>query len=189
MAKYDYEGGCPCGLYRTCQPSCFHYKEEPMSLGSKLAETLDALEAANLKTLEEKANADIEKIKQERDKLVRMVDGFRSQIETAITNGRVPLIKEKDYEKKNWIRSAVAKKAKHQDVWDNFGSWARTNAIYIVVKEAHDGIGIEDWVNITVEPVRKGYRGFAPSKSNEYCSECGLPHSECDPDGVGHYRG
>lgn len=25
MAKYDYGGGCPCGLYRECIPQCEHY--------------------------------------------------------------------------------------------------------------------------------------------------------------------
>lgn len=26
MAKYDYGGGCPCGLEAECPPSCRHYK-------------------------------------------------------------------------------------------------------------------------------------------------------------------
>jgi len=26
MAKYDYGGGCPCGLYRECDPYCKNYK-------------------------------------------------------------------------------------------------------------------------------------------------------------------
>lgn len=26
MAKYDYGGGCPCGLYRECPPECEHYQ-------------------------------------------------------------------------------------------------------------------------------------------------------------------
>ncbi len=25
MAKYDHGGGCPCGLYRECPPSCSNY--------------------------------------------------------------------------------------------------------------------------------------------------------------------
>lgn len=29
MAKYDYGGGCPCGLYRECEPNC-EYKEIKM---------------------------------------------------------------------------------------------------------------------------------------------------------------
>jgi hypothetical protein len=30
LAKYDYGGGCPCGLYRECEPNC-EYKEIKMS--------------------------------------------------------------------------------------------------------------------------------------------------------------
>ena len=29
MAKYDYGGGCPCGLYKECEPNC-EYKETKM---------------------------------------------------------------------------------------------------------------------------------------------------------------
>jgi len=27
MAKYDHGGGCPCGLYKECEPGCREYKE------------------------------------------------------------------------------------------------------------------------------------------------------------------
>lgn len=30
MAKFDQGGGCPCGLYRECEPNC-EYKENKMS--------------------------------------------------------------------------------------------------------------------------------------------------------------
>ncbi len=35
MAKYDHGGGCPCGLYKECEPGCREYKE---SLTSDFAE-------------------------------------------------------------------------------------------------------------------------------------------------------
>jgi hypothetical protein len=30
MAKYDYGGGCPCGLERECPPGCQHYVHPPL---------------------------------------------------------------------------------------------------------------------------------------------------------------
>lgn len=30
MAQYDHGGGCPCGLYRECEPSCREYKGDKM---------------------------------------------------------------------------------------------------------------------------------------------------------------
>lgn len=27
MAKYDYGGGCPCGLYRECEPTCRNFRD------------------------------------------------------------------------------------------------------------------------------------------------------------------
>lgn len=29
MAKYDYGGGCPCGLEKECPPGCQHYVHQP----------------------------------------------------------------------------------------------------------------------------------------------------------------
>ena len=31
MAKFDQGGGCPCGLYRECEPNCEHNKENKMT--------------------------------------------------------------------------------------------------------------------------------------------------------------
>ena len=31
MAKFDHGGGCPCGLYRTCEPECEHYRRDDLS--------------------------------------------------------------------------------------------------------------------------------------------------------------
>lgn len=28
MAKYDYGGGCPCGLQKECEPGCEYYNRE-----------------------------------------------------------------------------------------------------------------------------------------------------------------
>lgn len=41
MAKYDHGGGCPCGLYKECDPGCREYKE---SLASDFAEFHKMLE-------------------------------------------------------------------------------------------------------------------------------------------------
>ena len=35
MAKFDQGGGCPCGLYRECEPKCEHNTNK----GSKMSET------------------------------------------------------------------------------------------------------------------------------------------------------
>ena len=38
MAKYDYGGGCPCGLYRECIPQCENFHPQPISEASKQKE-------------------------------------------------------------------------------------------------------------------------------------------------------
>ncbi len=143
------------------------------TLGQKLAATLDELEKAKIKGLEQQANADREKIRQERIKLSRLKDDTIVTLTASIVEGKVPLIKIKDYDRKKWVQDAVKGKAAHQDIWDELARWARENALHIRVEDAHDGVGIESWINLSVVPVRPGTRS------------AGLK----DELGVGEYRG
>jgi hypothetical protein len=36
LAKYDYGGGCPCGLERECPPGCQHYVHPPLRETTKV---------------------------------------------------------------------------------------------------------------------------------------------------------
>jgi len=143
------------------------------TLGQKLAATLDELEQAKIKGLEQQANADREKIRQERIKLSRLKDDTIATLTASIVEGKVPLVKIKDYDQKKWVQDAVKSKAAHQDIWDELTDWARKNALYIKIEDAHDGVGIESWINLTVVPVRPGTRS------------AGLK----DDLGIGDYRG
>jgi hypothetical protein len=35
MAKYDYGGGCPCGLYRECIPQCENHHPSIVAMGKE----------------------------------------------------------------------------------------------------------------------------------------------------------
>jgi hypothetical protein len=143
------------------------------TLGQKLAATLDDLEKAKIEGLEKQANADREKIRKERLSLTRLKDDTIASLTASIVDGRVPLIKIKDYDRKKWVQEAVKGKAAHQDIWNELTSWARSNALHMKIEDAHDGVGIESWINLTVVPVRPGTRSMGLKE--------GL--------GVGDYRG
>ena len=143
------------------------------TLGQKLAATIDELEKAKIEGLEKQANADREKIRKERLSLTRLKDDTIATLTSSIEEGKVPLIKIKDYDQKKWVQDAVKSKAAHQDIWDELTAWARKNALYIKIEDAHDGVGIESWINLTVVPVRPGTRS------------AGLK----DDLGIGDYRG
>ena len=128
------------------------------NLGSKLAATLDELESDKIKSVADKENADLEKIRKERAALEVLRDETINQITNSIESGKVPRIVVKSYEKRQWILDAVKGNAAHQAVWENLKSWARTNALVIRVIEEHDGGGMESWISITVDPVRPGTR-------------------------------
>lgn len=132
-----------------------------VNLGAKLAATLDELEKAKIKGLEQQANADLEKIRKERASLSHLKDETIATITAAIEAGRVPHIKVKDYTRQEWIRKAIKSGAAHQDIWNELTSWARANALVVIAKEDHDGVGIESWISLTVHPVRPGTRSYS----------------------------
>lgn len=143
------------------------------TLGQKLAATLDELEKAKIEGLEKQANADREKIRKERLSLTRLKEDTIANLTASIVEGKVPLIKIKDYDRRKWVQEAVKGKAAHQDIWNELTAWARSNALHIKIEDAHDGVGIESWINLTVVPVRPGYRSL----------------KEMEGLGVGDYRG
>jgi len=131
-----------------------------MKLGEKLAKTVDELEAAKIKKLEEQAAADLAKVRKERQELHNFVDDFRQYLIDTITADKVPAQKVKNYERQQWIRDAVKGTAKHQDIWNGLRNWAREQALTIIAREDHDGMGMESWITLTADAVRPGTRGL-----------------------------
>jgi hypothetical protein len=128
-------------------------------LGDKLAKTIDELEAAKIKALNEKAAADLAKVRRERQELFNFVDDFRQYLIDVIVAEKVPAKKVANYDRQRWIRDAVKGNAAHQDIWNSLRDWAREQRITVVAREEHDGMGMESWITLTVEPVRAGTRG------------------------------
>lgn len=143
---------------RNVRTTTFNTVAKQSTLGEKLAKTLDELDAANVKALEAKAAADLAKIRRERQELNNFVDDFRQYLIDTIVAERVPAQKVKNYDRQQWIRDAVKGSAKHQDIWNGLRDWARDQRVVIVAREDHDGVGIESWITLTVEPVRRGTR-------------------------------
>lgn len=131
-----------------------------MKLGEKLAKTVDELEAAKIKKLEEQAAADLAKVRKERQELHNFVEDFRQYLIDTITADKVPAQKVKNYERQQWIRDAVKGTAKHQDIWNGLRNWAREQALTVIAREEHDGMGMESWITLTADAVRPGTRGL-----------------------------
>jgi hypothetical protein len=153
----------------------YYKKEEPtMTLGEKLKATFAELEQAQIKGAEAQHNADMEKIRKERkdieDKLDKMRDLFVEQIEA----GKVPLKKIKNMEWKDWVKAASRSgKASHQDLWNEFTNFWAKEGLSIRINDAHDGGGMEDWINVTLVllPV------LVHRSSNSFSSKIGI-HTE-----------
>lgn len=179
VANYDYGGGCACGLFKECIPTCKNYTPSTLdinvqpSLGDQLKDILEELETAKIKGLEEKAKADREKIRQRRLELHNFLNDFYGYVVKTIMEGRVPLCKVKDYGMQQWIRDARTGKADHQDIWNDQHRRLNSNKLTYVVEEAHDGMGMESWINLSVSAL--------PNRPRS----AGLK----DELGVGDYRG
>ena len=137
-----------------------------MKLGEKLAKTVAELEAAKIKELEAKAAADLAKIRKERQELNNFVDDFRQYVIDTITAEKVPAQKVKNYDRQQWIRDAAKGTAKHQDIWNGLRDWAREQALIVVPREQHDGMGMESWITLTVDTVRGATRGVEQHHGN-----------------------
>lgn len=129
-----------------------------MKLGEQLAKTFAELETAKITALNERAAADLVKVRRERDTLNHFVDDFRQYLIDTITAEKVPAKKVSDYTRQEWIRQAIKRNAKHQDIWDGLSKWAREQALVIVAREEHDGVGMESWITLTANAVRGSTR-------------------------------
>lgn len=132
---------------------------EQQTLGAKLAKTLDELEVAKIKSLEEKAAADLAAIRKERQELFNFVSDFRQSLIDTITAGKVPAVKVREYNRQRWIREAIKGTAAHQDIWNELRDWARKQLLIIVTEEGHDGVGVKSWLVLTAHAIRPGTRG------------------------------
>jgi hypothetical protein len=129
----------------------FKSKNTQPTLGEKLKQTLTDLEQANIKGVEAQAAADMEVIRRARADLEDWLEHLRFDLVAQIERGQVPLKKVKDYNRQTWLRSANKGHAANHDLWTNFRNFWAKEGLEPVLKEAHDGVGIESWINLTVE--------------------------------------
>jgi hypothetical protein len=143
-------------------------------LSDKLKKTLDELEQARIKGLEAQASADMEAIRRARADIENWLENARIDLVDQIERGRVPLKKVKDYGRQDWLRSANKGHATNHDLWTKFRNFWVDEGLEPVLEEAHDGMGMESWINLTVQVL--------PARPR---SPSGLK----DGLGVGDYRG
>jgi cell fate (sporulation/competence/biofilm development) regulator YlbF (YheA/YmcA/DUF963 family) len=139
-----------------------------MKLGEKLKKTLDELEQAKIQGIEAQNRADMIKIRRERQELENFLNDIRETFVYQINEGRVPLEKIENFDRESWLKKAVKGDAEHQDLWNDFRQYWRSEGLEPKVSEAHDGMGMKSWTNLTVEVLperprlpgvtRSGYR-------------------------------
>jgi len=136
------------------------------SLGDKLKATLAVLEAAKIKGLEEQAAwvaADVAKIERKRADIAHFVENLKNTMIASIDAGKVPLVKVTSYERRMWVEAALKGNALHQMYWREMRDWFGQEKLSIEVTQAHDGVGMDSWLNVTLKPSESKvvYRGRA----------------------------
>lgn len=122
-----------------------------MKLGEKLKQTLDDLERAKIKGIGARRQADMKKIKKERANIKNWLDSVKGTFVSQIEASKVPFTKVTTYDRKKWLNDAVEGKAEHQDLWNDFRQYWRSEGLEPEITEAHDGMGKESWLNFTVK--------------------------------------
>lgn len=122
-----------------------------MKLGDKLKQTLDELEQAKIKGIEAQAAADMEALRRARADIEHWLEQTRLEFVTQINLGRVPLKKVKEYNRRAWLQEANNGQASNHDLWNKFRQFWISEGLEPVLQDAHDGVGIESWINLTVK--------------------------------------
>lgn len=130
-----------------------------MLLGEKLKKTLVELEQAGIKGIEAQAAADIEATRQARADIENWLEIIRIDLVDQIERSKVPLIRVKDHKRKIWLQEAKKGHAANFDLWSKFRTFWMKEGLEPVLEEAHDGIGVESWINLTVKVVPTRPRG------------------------------
>lgn len=152
------------------------------SLFEKLKETQDFLADAKIKSQAEKEQAELEKLKKEKEELEKFVNSLKAEFIEKIENGKIPTIKIKNHDRIRWIKDAAVNRAKFCSVWNEMDRFFKNERLRIVIKDGHDGMGVDSWIVLEVELITGGYRGREIEPSS---ATYGLK-SELD---VGEYRG
>jgi hypothetical protein len=142
--------------------------EPAMKLGEKLKQTLEELERARISSLEAQASAELEKVRRERKDLAEWLERIRLDFIDQINASRVPLNKIKNYERETWLKKAIQNKAEHQDLWNLFTRFWATEGLDVAVIDAHDGVGQESWINLTLKIMPPRPRGSASNDIGVY---------------------
>ena len=122
-----------------------------MNLGEKLKQTLLELEQAKIKGIEAQAAVDMEAVRRARADIEHWLEHIKSDLVTQINLGRVPLKKVKDYNRRTWLQEASKGHSSNHDLWDKFTQFWISEGLEPVLQDAHDGMGIESWINLTVK--------------------------------------
>lgn len=124
-----------------------------MSLGKKLAATLETARAMNIRAealADAKRREEIERVRVGR---AVVIENIRDTVTGKIEAGLVPTVRVKDYDKQRWLRDCQAGKAGDIDLFEGLQSWAAENDIGLVFAEDHDGVGMESWITVRVKPI------------------------------------
>jgi len=126
-----------------------------MSLADMLvANRKAAADAAEAKVAMEAAirAAALKKVEDDRTALLDLTYG---RIVRAITAGKEPKVKIKSYENQQWVSDCAnpKKDALNFDVWLAFKDRLAAEGLRPVVVNEHDGMGMESWVVIKVQPI------------------------------------
>lgn len=117
------------------------------NLGQKLLETIKRDKADAAAAALRAAESKDAKLAAKNAARVAVLNKFMLHVAAEIPKGNVPETKIKDYDMQQWLRTA---KKDHNMVV--FEAKLRNAGLELVLREEHDGFGMEGWIVMTVKP-------------------------------------
>ena len=133
-------------------------EEKKMTLGEKLKATLKAEEDAKREALrkEEEAKARARALQTaERQKIINCI---KDEIITKIEDGKKPAYKLRGpTDVRAWINAwylrSDGRPMEDREVWMGLQDWLKAEGLRLKITEGHDGMGMSDWLVISVKPI------------------------------------
>ena len=124
-----------------------------MNYGEKLKKTIQQSETTKLNAVNTQVEQQNRAALKERIKIERLITDLECDILYAIEIGSIPQIKVTDYSRRSLIDDSLSGKSKFQELWNQFTMRLQSVGLDLQVKYEHDGMGMESWLVISVDPL------------------------------------
>lgn len=129
-------------------------------LGAKLQNIITEYETLGITTTAAQHSSDLDELRKKAEMRKVYLDACRDNFIRSIEQGKIPYIKETDFNHKQWWQKAKEGKAEFQSLYQDFIQHLKSEGMTLNTSLMHDGGGMEDWLVLTLMPSKSKTRSL-----------------------------